>query len=113
MSYMETARTEYYMELTGRRTLREMEFILARIECDFESPLFLGETVVVEVWPTRIGTTSFDVDYRLAVKETGRLIARGRSVQVCYDYQARAKQPIPSALRARLQAELVPPSVRA
>jgi len=106
MSYMETARTEYYMEVTGVRTLEEMEFILARIECDFHSPLFLGETVVVEVWPTRIGTTSFDVAYRLAVKETGRLIAEGKSVQVCYDYHARTKKPIPPGLRTRLEAEM-------
>jgi acyl-CoA thioester hydrolase len=106
MSYMETARTEYYMELTGRRTLQEMGFILARIACDFHSPLFLGETVIVEVWPTRIGNTSFDVGYRLLEKGSGRLIAEGVSVQVCYDYAKRVKQPLPPELRSRLEAEL-------
>ena len=106
MSYMETARTEYYMELTGRRTLQEMEFILARIACDFESPLLLGETVVVEVWPTRIGNTSFDVAYRLTEKTSGRLIAKGDSVQVAYDYRRRTKIPIPPDLRRRLEAEM-------
>lgn len=105
MSYMETARTEYYMALTGRKTLAEMEFILARIACDFESPLLLGETVVVEVWPTRIGNTSFDVGYRLTEKASGRLIAKGESVQVAYDYRQRTKIPIPPELRARLELE--------
>jgi len=106
MTYMETARTEYYMALTGNRKLEEMGFILAQICCDFESPLFLGETVLVEVWPTRIGNTSFGLAYRLTEKGSGRLIAQGESVQVAYDYRQRTKVPIPPGLRGRLESEM-------
>ena len=105
-TYMETARTEYYRKMTGRTSLGDFGFILARAECDFKAPIGLGQTVVVSVWPTRIGESSFTFRYELRGKEGETLFATGESVQVAYDYRAKKSRRLPPDLRKRLEAEL-------
>ena len=105
-TYMEQARTEYYMRTAQTKRLDEIEFILASAKCDFRSPIKWGETVAVRVWPARIGTSSFTLRYEMRVKEDGRLAAEGESVQVAYDYEARRSKPIPDAFRRALEREM-------
>jgi len=104
--HMETARTEYYMARAGQHALEEMDIILARVACDFRSPAKFGETIIIAVWPTRIGETAFTLAYRLTEKASGRLVAEGETVQVAYDYAMKSKKPIPPTLRALLEREL-------
>jgi acyl-CoA thioester hydrolase len=105
-TYMEQARTEYYMRISKTKRLDEIEFILASARCDFRSPIAWGETVVVRVWPSRIGTSSFTLRYEMRVKEDGRLAAEGESVQVAYDYGTRTSKPISAEFRRGLEAEI-------
>ena len=105
-TYMEQARTEYYLKIANAKRLGEIEFILASAKCDFRSPVAFGETVVLRVWPTRLGDASFTLRYELRVKEDGRLAAEGESVQVAYDYEARRSKPIPEYFRKALEAEM-------
>ena len=105
-TYMEIARTEYYRKMTGMASLDDFEFILARAECDFRAPIGLGEPVLVSVWPSRIGESSFAFKYEIKGKESGTLFATGQSVQVAYDYKAKKSQPLPRGLRTHLEAEL-------
>ncbi len=106
-TYLEIARTEYYREMRGGiESLDEFEFILARAACDFKAPIGLSENVLVTVWPTRIGDSSFTFRYEIRGKETGTLFGAAETVQVAYDYQARKPIPIPPALRGKLEAEL-------
>jgi len=105
-SYMELARTQYYMSTMGLRDLEEIEFILAHASCDFKAPIEWGETVVVSVWPTRVGTSSFALAYELRSKGSGAIFAAGESVQVAYDYRAKRPKPIPAKLRKALEGEV-------
>ena len=105
-SYMELARTQYYMATMGLRDLEQIEFILAHASCDFKAPIGWGETVVVSVWPTRVGSSSFGLAYELRSKASGALFAAGESVQVAYDYRAKKPKPIPAKLRKALEAEI-------
>jgi acyl-CoA thioesterase FadM len=51
----------------------------------------------------RFGRSSFDLAYRIAVKN-GRLIASGHTIQVMYDYHSRSAFPTPDEIKARVQA---------
>jgi acyl-CoA thioester hydrolase len=104
LTYMETARVETYFALTGGKRAAELDIILARASVDYRSAATLGETLIVEVRPGRVGETSFILTYTLREKDTGRLVAEGESVLVSYDYELQRKRPLPEALRARLQA---------
>ena len=76
--------------------------ILARLEIDFRSPVELGETVEIDVKPTRVGRKSFDLEY--VMRAGDRIVAEAKTVLVAYDYaQARAVE-LPHAWKERLAA---------
>lgn len=102
-SYLETARVEAFLRITGGTRAQDIFFIVARAACDFQSPAYMGETLQCKVWPTRVGTTSFTFKYELREKASQRLVATGETVQVMYDYEKRSKKPIPDALRKVLE----------
>jgi acyl-CoA thioester hydrolase len=76
--------------------------ILARLEIDFRSPAELGETIEIEVNPTRIGTKSFDLEYVMRAGE--RVVAEAKTVLVAYDYDRAESVEIPEAWKERLAA---------
>jgi acyl-CoA thioester hydrolase len=106
LSYIELARTQFYMKFAGKRTLDEIDFILARVEIDFESQAVWGDQIQVAVWPSRIGTSSFTLSYEIMENRSGRVLARARSVLVSYDYEKKKSKPIPADFRAMLERNL-------
>ncbi len=98
-TYLEQARTHYLREvglLPGAPS--GMGFILAEASCQFKAPLQLGERVTIHTRVSQLRNSSFIFEYR-AEAEDGRLVATARTVQVCYDYQARRSFPIPDEWR--------------
>ena len=104
LSYFEMARTRLYMRLRGGSRWQDLDIILARTEIDYRSPAAFQETLEIRVWPGQVGRTSFGLRYEVREKETGRLVAEGASVQVCFDYAKNEKKPVPDAVRAALLA---------
>ncbi len=88
LSYLELARMEYIRQVSGITDFRGVEFILARVEIDYRSPGFVGETLVAGVRVAHIGGASFEMVYRIEDRATGRLVAEARTVQVGFDYKA-------------------------
>lgn len=87
LSYIEMVRFEYVKTVFKIRDWREIDFIVARAEVDYRSPAYVGETLVASGRVCRLGGASFDMEYRIVDKATGRLVAQAKTVQVCYDYQ--------------------------
>ncbi len=108
MTYMELARTEFYVERLKKRSLQEIDFILAHVEVDFLSAARLGDEIQVSVWPSKIGTSSFTLSYEIKEKRSGRLLARSKSVLVSYDYEKGRSKPIPPEFRTLLETGLEP-----
>ncbi len=104
-TYMEVARTEYYMQLTGTRSLGEIRFIIARASCDYRAPARFGDRLLVAVWPSEVGNSSFKLRYRMTQKRDGTLVAEGETVQVAFDYQKRSTIPLPKAVKNLLSGE--------
>ncbi|HEX9340595.1 MAG TPA: thioesterase family protein [Thermoplasmata archaeon] len=106
LSYIELARTRFYMEVAGKRSLDEIDFILAHVDIDFESQSVWGDQIQVAVWPSKIGTSSFTLSYEVAEKQSRRVLARAKSVLVSYDYEKRKPKPIPPDFRQLLEKNL-------
>lgn len=104
-TYMEVARTEYYMQLTGARSLGEVRFIIARATCDYRSPAKFGDRLIVAVWPSEVGKSSFSLQYRITLEKDGTLVAEGETVQVAYDYEGRKTIPLPETAKKLLLEE--------
>lgn len=103
LTYCEEARAAYWQALMGP-DFAGFDFILAESTLTYRSPALFGETLDIALWVSRMGTKSFELSYRLTEREGGREVATGRSVQVMYDYEARASVPLSDALRERIAA---------
>jgi acyl-CoA thioester hydrolase len=105
LTYVEIARVGYWLHLTGRTDVRDVNIILARAEIDFRSPVVLGETVEVEIRTVSMRRSSFALELRLTERGSGRLVAEARNVVVYYDYAAGRSLPIPAEIRERIRKQ--------
>ena len=99
LSYLEEARTEYVDELVGLASIDDIDYVMARVECDYRSPARYGERMATGVRVTAIGDSSVTMRYRVEEADEGRLIAEGETVQVFYDYEADEPTPVPATFR--------------
>ena len=107
LTFLEQARNDMYLALTGHEDAADLEggldFVVARAEVDFVAPVRHGDELTVTVTPERVGRSSFSLTYE-ATRDDGVVALRARTVQVCYDWTAGASKPVPSSVRAALEA---------
>ncbi|UCG14578.1 MAG: acyl-CoA thioesterase [Deltaproteobacteria bacterium] len=94
MAFMEDARMQYWKALRKEYGLKTINFILAEITCSYQSPAYLGETLLIGIRACKLGNKSFHFEYRMEDKGSGRLVTEGRSVQVMYDYKQQHSVPL-------------------
>lgn len=103
LTYAETARIKYLIEVCELSGLQEIPVILAEVTCSYRSPAYFGERLRVGVGVTRFGTKSFDMIFRVDA-EDGRLIATGKTVLVMFDYASGRTIPVPDSFKERFLA---------
>jgi acyl-CoA thioester hydrolase len=103
LTYLETARIRYLIEVLGADFAYQLSLILARVEVDFRSPARFPETLTIGTRVTRVGTKSFDMEHEIRGAD-GRLVLEASTVLVAYDYEADAPMSVPADWRARLDA---------
>jgi acyl-CoA thioester hydrolase len=86
LSYLEIARVAYFRAVYGEVGSLDFNFILARVEIDFLSPIEMSDRPICRVGIHEAGRKSFRFEYLLESGKDGRTLARASSVQVFYDY---------------------------
>lgn len=104
LTYIESARVAWWIQTTGRPSLRDLTIILARTEIDYRRPVAFGDRLVVGLRCVSMGRSSFVLEFRIEDAATGQLVAEARNVLVYYDYAAGRSTPLPPDLRARIKA---------
>jgi acyl-CoA thioester hydrolase len=94
--YAETGRLEFLK--TFGSAVRSL--ILAHLAVDFRKQVVYGQSVSVETWVTRVGTTS--VTLAQVIRADGELAAEVHSVVVCFDYATQRPTPWSDEVRALL-----------
>lgn len=106
LTYFEEGRKEFVRTLFGIIHPEDYNFILAHIDCDFLMPIKISDTVSLEIWVGAIGGKRFDFIYKLLKKgdndKEPLACAKGRSVQVFFDYKQNTTLPIPADIRDQL-----------
>jgi acyl-CoA thioester hydrolase len=103
-TFMEMARVAYFAQL-GLLKSGEFPspfFIIAEATCQFKAPIDMETPLVVQVRVSRLGNSSFDMEYRLIDEVNGTVLATGRTVQVTFDYSAGRSVPLPDEWRAAI-----------
>lgn len=104
VTYLEVARQEYWRAFTANDDYRRVPFILAHVTIDFRSEALMNEVLLLGIRCDWTGGKSFAFSYEIREKGSGRLVVEARSIQVCYDYEAKTSIAVPGELRRRLEA---------
>lgn len=105
-TYMEQARAEYLrrLGLWDGRDFDALGIILAEASCSYKTEIAFGQPIHVGVRTARLGTKSIEMEYEISDRDTGEVMAVGRTVVVAFDYRQARSIPIPEAWRATLTA---------
>ncbi len=103
-TYFEEGRKHFFFSAFKGASLKDFNFILASISCDYLHPVRLEDKPRLWMWAEDIGKKSFTLAYCLTADgDRDFVFARGKSVQVCYDYSGGRSIPIPDRMRKVLE----------
>lgn len=105
VSFMEQARFQWWRAFLGGRKFQEEGFLIARTEVDYRRPILLGDDVRVELRCTRVGSSSFELAYRLTKGLGGDLFAEAKTVQVMLDFTTNRPKNLEPGTRDWLEAQ--------
>ncbi len=98
ITYLELSRVNYLNDVFKQLIDWSKEgIILARIEVDFKSPIYLEDEVWVYSRVSKIGNSSYDMEYVIVriVEGVSKIAAEGKSVQVCFNYETNKAMKMP------------------
>lgn len=100
--WFETGRASVFQIFADHERASHMPLILARIEVDFVGQIYYGTDVEIRTGIGELGKSSFEVLQE--AWQHGKLVARGRAVQVYFDHQTQRSAPLPDDKRMALTA---------
>ena len=102
-TYMEIGRTKYWKHAINW-DWKTTGVVIGQASIDYIAPIFLGDKISMYVRTSRIGTTSFDLEYLIVKDENGKevICSRGKTVCVAYDYTSKKPSPIPEKEREKM-----------
>jgi acyl-CoA thioester hydrolase len=110
LRYFETARIEYIQRLSPEHaptSRKAFGFIFAECHIAYRSPAQYGDEIRTYIWPAELKRSSLKLGFEMRVDGDDRVVADGWGTLVGYDYTAGRAQPIPDALRERIEPSLV------
>lgn len=96
-TYLETARVKLFKDFFKELTDKQIFTLVARAECDYKLPILFGDELVVSVVVARIGTSSFDLEYRL-YDGNEKTYATARTTLVCFDNVKKVTVAVPDCI---------------
>lgn len=93
-TYLETARVKLFRDFFRDASQEGILTVVARAECDYKIPILFHDEVVVTLWLSRIGRSSFDLEYRLHDRQE-QTFATARTTMVCFDNLKKVTVPVP------------------
>lgn len=103
--WFETAREPVFRLFNPKLALREWNLILARVEIDYVAQTHYGEEVTLLTGIEKIGNASFVVAQEAWQKNV--CVARGKAVQVYFNYVTQKSEPLPADIRRELERHLL------
>ncbi|MEK6986155.1 MAG: thioesterase family protein [Candidatus Thermoplasmatota archaeon] len=102
-TYCETVRCDWFA-LHGWTSMANLPFIIASLHVEYKAPIPKTANLQIAVTVPRIGGKSWEFDYELKDATSGVLYATAKTIQVAYDYKAKATVALEGPLRAKLEA---------
>ena len=103
LTYFEIARSSYWTEVV-QWDWETMGIIIGRAEINFIKPINLNDQVLAYVRTSRIGNSSFDLEYVLVKVNNGveEVCTTGSTVCIAFDYSQNQSSAIPEAQKLKM-----------
>lgn len=104
-TYMEIGRTKYW-EHAIKWDWKTTGVVMGQASIDYLTPIFLNDKISMYVRTSRIGNTSFDLEYLIVKDVNGQEVpcSRGKTVCVAFDYHAKKPTAIPEKERQKMMS---------
>ncbi len=83
---------------------RGLGTVMATLTIDFHHEIRVGQLILVKGAITRVGSKSFNHEMRLYEADSMTHCATQKTVEVCFDTQARQAVALPADVKAKLEA---------
>jgi acyl-CoA thioester hydrolase len=102
-TYMEIARTKYWKQAISW-DWEKTGVVIAKASMDYLLPVYLKDRITMYVRTSRIGTSSFDLEYTLVKEINGKeeVCTKGKTVCVAFDYSTKSPAPIPETEKSKM-----------
>ncbi|KPL88982.1 acyl-CoA thioesterase [Herpetosiphon geysericola] len=100
LTYFETLRLQFAIELLGAVELADVPFILGEATVRYLKPVFFGNQLQGRVEVSRIGTKSFTLLYTL--KRGNEIVTQGSTELIWFDFKTQRSVPIPDSFRQQV-----------
>jgi acyl-CoA thioester hydrolase len=102
-TYMEIARSKYWKQAI-QWDWQKTGVVIAKASIDYIEPVLLNDKLNMYVRTSRIGNSSFDLEYLLVKLSDGHEVvcSKGKTVCVAYDYTSKAPTPIPETEKNKM-----------
>ncbi|WP_395804479.1 acyl-CoA thioesterase [Daejeonella sp.] len=103
LTYFEMARSSYWDDVIEWKW-DELGIIIRRSLVDYLKPIHLNDEIYAYVKTSRIGNSSFDLDYILVKIIDGKeeICTSGQTMCVTFDYKSKLSVPIPEKQRNKM-----------
>ena len=104
--YFESARLLYFEKIGFLETIQTTGVgpILASTRCDFRKALTFPDKIHVGARVTEMGDDRFLMQYRIVSEKLQKIAAEGEGLIVSFDYRKGHKAPVPTKIRAQIEA---------
>ena len=102
-TYMEIGRTKYWAHAI-KWDWQKTGVVIGNASIDYINPIFINDKIHIYVKTSRIGNTSFDLEYLIVKEQTGTevICSRGKTVCVAFDYGTKKSTPIPEKEKEKM-----------
>ncbi|SDL68086.1 acyl-CoA thioester hydrolase [Daejeonella rubra] len=106
LTYFEIARSSYWEEVI-EWDWDSVGIIIRRSIVDYLKPIILTDEIYTYVRTSRIGTSSFDLDYIIVKIVDGKeeICTTGQTLCVTFDYKTNRSLPIPASQRLKMEGK--------
>ena len=96
--YLEEARVGFRSFASGKKKI-DLDFcsVVASHWIEYLAPIFLGESLVVEIWISHLTAKSYRFNYIIKNPETGQVKALAYTQMVGYDYREQKVKDLPQS----------------
>ena len=108
LTYIQEARVDFTVYSRQRANLQPVliEMVVAHADIDYINPIYdAGIEIDIAVWVSKIGTSSFVLQYELS--KDGTIYAKAKTVQVTVSMETKTSRPVNEQERVFLSQYLI------